>query len=151
MTTLITNVLTLFGRGMIATIFLMSAVGNKIPNFNSVARYMASEGIPAPALMLVGAITFLILGSISIIVGYRARLGAALLLVFLILATYFFHDFWTLQGKAQQDQMIQFMKNLSLMGTMVFLIAVGPGGLSFDSRTRQAQQALSNDGIGRKI
>jgi putative oxidoreductase len=123
----------LVGRVMIATIFLMSALGNKIPKFNDVAAYMASEGVPLPQVMLVGAIVFLIAGSLSVIVGYKARSGAALLLVFLILATYFFHDFWNFEGQEQQTQMIQFMKNLSLMGTMVFLIANGPGKLSLDT------------------
>ena len=126
---------TLLGRIMIAAIFLMSAVGNKIPKFNDVAGYMASEGVPLPQVMLAGAIVFLVAGSLSIIVGYKARTGAALLLVFLVLATYFFHDFWTFEdAQAKQDQMIQFMKNLSLMGTMVFLIANGAGTMSLDDR-----------------
>jgi putative oxidoreductase len=123
------------GRVMIALIFLMSAVGNKIPNFRGVAGYMASEGVPAPQVMLAGAIVFLIAGSLSVILGYRTRIGAALLLVFLILATYYFHDFWTMEGPDREMQMIQFLKNLSLMGTMVFLIANGSGALSLDQYT----------------
>ena len=124
----------LMGRLMIATIFLMSAVGNKIPKFNDVAGYMASEGVPLPQLALVGAIVFLIVGSLSVIAGFKIRLGAALLLMFLVLATYFYHDFWNFEGQEQQMQMIQFMKNLSLMGTMVFLVANGAGGMSLDAR-----------------
>ena len=124
----------LFARIMIATIFLMSAVGNKIPKFDSVVGYMAAEGVPLPQLSLVGAIIFLIVGSLSVIAGFKIRIGAALLLVFLVLATYFFHDFWTFEGQEQQMQMIQFMKNLSLMGTMVFLMANGAGQLSLDAR-----------------
>jgi len=124
----------LLGRVMLAFIFLMSAVGNKIPQFEATAGYMAAEGVPLPKLMLVGAIAFLILGSLSVIAGFKARLGAALLLVFLVLATYFFHDFWTFEGQERQTQMIQFMKNISLMGAMVFLIANGPGALSWDQR-----------------
>ena len=130
----------LVGRIMIATIFLMSAVGNKIPNFDKVTDYMAAEGVPMPQLMLAGAIAFLVAGSLSVIAGYRTRTGASLLLIFLILATYFFHDFWTFEGEAQQQQMIQFMKNLSLMGTMVFLIANGPGKLSVDMRQHSEEQ-----------
>lgn len=126
--------ISLLGRIMIATIYLMSAVGNKIPNFNGVASYMASEGVPMPSLMLIGGIAFLIAGSLSIITGYKAKIGAGLLLVFLILATYFFHDFWNFEGDARQQQMIQFMKNLSLMGTMVFLMANGGGLFSVDNR-----------------
>ncbi len=132
----------LLGRLMIATIFLMSAVGNKIPKFNDVATYMASEGVPLPQVMLAGAIVFLIAGSLSVIAGFKIRLGAALLLVFLVLATYYFHDFWKFEGQEQQLQMIQFMKNLSLMGTMVFLIANGAGAMSLDAglAVRKADQ-----------
>ena len=84
--------------------------------------------------MLAGAIVFLIVGSLSIIAGYKARIGAALLFVFLVLATYFFHDFWNFDGPQRQLQMIQFMKNLSLMGTMLFLMATGAGPMSLDAR-----------------
>jgi len=129
------GVVAVIGRILLSTIFLMSALGNKIPNFSAVAGSMAKEGVPAPQLMLVGAIAFLIAGSLSIIMGYKARFGAGLLLVFLVLATYFFHDFWNFTGQEQQEQMIQFMKNLGLMGAMLMVIANGPGPLSFDSKS----------------
>lgn len=124
---------TLLGRVLLSAIFLMAAVGNKIPHFSDVAAVMASVGVPAPQLMLVGAIVFLLAGSASLIVGYKARIGAVLLLVFLALATYFFHPFWNLEGHAQQEQMIQFMKNLSMMGAMIFIAANGSGPMSLDS------------------
>ncbi|MEZ6128569.1 MAG: DoxX family protein [Planctomycetaceae bacterium] len=125
------------GRIMIATIFLLSAVGNKIPRFSDVAGYMGSEGVPMPQFMLVGAIIFLIIGSLSIIVGYKARIGAGLLFIFLVLATWFFHDFWTFEDAAEkQQQMISFMKNLSLMGTMIFLMVNGSGPTSLDGCTK---------------
>ncbi|HEY4261804.1 MAG TPA: DoxX family protein [Schlesneria sp.] len=132
MNTMIQGVTSLGGRIMIATIFLLSAVGNKIPQFNALAGYMASEGVPAPQLMLVGAIVFLIVGSISLVLGFKARVGAVLLLAFLVLATYYFHDFWNFSGADRQNQMIQFMKNLSMMGTMLFVVANGPGTFSLD-------------------
>ncbi len=131
----------LLGRIMITMIYLMSAVGNKIPKFTDVAGLMTSEGVPFPHIMLVGAIVFLMAGSLSVIAGYKARLGAALLLIFLVLATYFFHDFWNFEGPEQQMQMIQFMKNLSLMGTMVFLIANGAGLMSLDARLASDSEA----------
>jgi putative oxidoreductase len=125
--------LTVLGRLLLGTIFLMAAVGNKIPHFSEVAKVMESVGMPAPQFMLVGAIAFLIAGSLSVIVGYKARIGAGLLLTFLVLASYYFHAFWTLEGQAQQEQMIQFMKNLSIMGAMLFIIANGSGPMSLDS------------------
>jgi len=127
--------LNIAGRILLCTIFLMSAVGNKIPQFNNVAGYMASEGVPAAKLMLAGAILFLLAGSISIILGYRARCGATLLFIFLILATYFFHDFWTFEDPAaRQGQMIDFMKNMALAGAMLMIMANGTGPLSLDNR-----------------
>ena len=80
-----------------------------------------------------GAIAFLILGSLLVILGYKARFGALLLLIFLGLATYYFHDFWTFEGEAQQGEMIQFMKNLGLGGAMLYIIANGSGHWSLDS------------------
>ena len=133
---------------MLAHIFFMSAIGNKIPKFKDVAGYMASEGVPIPQVMLVGAIVFLIAGSLSLILGFKARIGAGLLLVFLVLATYFFHDFWTwpenamwvlslnseVQMPVQQIEMISFMKNMALMGAMLFIMSNGSGPWSLDNR-----------------
>lgn len=133
------SIVSILARLMLVAIFLMSAVGNKIPNFQSVSGYMASAGIPLPDIMLVGAIVFMIAGSVSLILGYRARLGALLLLVFLALATYFFHDFWNKQGDEQEQQMIQFLKNLSMMGAMLFVIANGAGAGSLDARRPAAK------------
>ena len=86
-----------------------------------------------PAIHAGGAIVFLVVGSLSVIVGFKARVGAALLLTFLVLASYYFHPFWKLEGQAQQEQMIQFMKNLSMMGAMLFIVANGSGPMSVDS------------------
>jgi putative oxidoreductase len=119
-------------------------VGNKIPNFQAVAGYMAKEGVPAPQVMLAGAIAFLIAGSLSVILGYKARIGAALLLAFLVLATYYFHDFWTVSDpQAQQEQMIQFLKNLGLMGAMLLVIANGTGPMSLDERKADVSEESS--------
>lgn len=126
------GIVTVVGRLFIVTIFLLSAVANKIPDFKNVAAYMGSEGVPAPQFLLAGAIVFLIAGGLSVLLGFQARIGAGLLFVFLVLATYFFHDFWTFEGEAAQTQTIQFMKNLSMMGTMLFIMANGSGKWSLD-------------------
>ena len=124
---------TVLGRLLLCTIFLLAAVGNKIPHFSDVVKVMESVGVPAPQFMLAGAIVFLLAGSLSVIAGYQARIGAVLLLTFLVLASYYFHPFWKLEGQAQQEQMIHFMKNLSMMGAMLFIVANGSGPMSLDS------------------
>ena len=142
------GVVTVAARVLLALIFFMSAVGNKIPKFTDVAGAMENQGVPVPQIMLVGAIVFLLLGSVSIIVGFKARIGATLLLIFLVLATYFFHDFWTwpqdvmwvlnsnsdVKLPVAQIEMISFMKNLALMGAMLFIIANGAGPMSADEK-----------------
>ncbi len=133
MFTLFRGPLTVLGRLLLSTIFLMSAVGNKIPHFGDVAKLMEKQGVPAPELLLLGAIVFLVTGSLSVILGFKARIGALLLATFLVLATYFFHPFWKYTGEAQQEPMVQFMKNLSMFGAMLFIIANGSGPLSLDS------------------
>ena len=136
--------LTLLGRLLLATIFFMAAVGNKIPHFSDVARIMESVGVPASSFLLAGAIVFLLVGSLSVIVGFKARIGAALLLTFLVLASYYFHPFWKLEGQAQQEQMIHFMKNLSMMGAMLFIVANGSGPMSLDSWLRKGVPASAD-------
>jgi len=139
--------LTVLGRLLLCTIFLLAAVGNKIPHFSEVAKVMESAGVPAPQLLLVGAIVFLVVGSLSVIVGYKARIGADLLLTFLVLASYYFHPFWKLEGPAQQEQMIQFMKNLSMMGAMLFLVANGSGPISLDAFLSKRVPASAHDRV----
>ena len=142
---------TVLGRLMIVTIFVASVAGNKIPNFAGVVQYMRSAGVPSPQLLLVGAIAFMSLGSLSVLLGYKTRLGAGLLLAFLVLATSYFHAFWNLQGQEQQLQMIQFMKNFSMAGAMVFLMANGPGPLAMDTRTVRSATPVARTAAQRTL
>lgn len=138
--------ITVLGRVMLALIFFMSAVGNKIPNYSGVVEYMAGKGVPAPQILLAGAILFLVAGSVSIILGYKARIGAGLLLVFLILATYYFHNFWAFEdAQARQMQTIQFMKNLALMGSMLLIIANGSGPFSLDGGCCETKEKITEE------
>lgn len=128
------GLVSVLGRVALSAIFLLSAVGNKIPNFGTISDVLGSKGMPAPKTMLAGAIAFLIAGSLSVIAGYKTRWGALLLFVFLLPTTYLFHDFWNLAGEAAEAQQIQFMKNLSMAGAFLFLVANGGGAWSLDER-----------------
>jgi putative oxidoreductase len=136
--------LSLLGRIMLCTIFLTSAVANKIPHFTVVAKEMGKVGVPAPQAMLAGAILFLIVGGVCVVTGFKARLGAALLFIFLILATYFFHDFWNMPPAYLENQVAHSLKNLGLAGAMLLIIANGPGAWSLDeclkAKSRQEPQ-----------
>ncbi len=126
----------LVGRLMLCAIFLMAVLAEQIPSFDATVKTMGEQGIPMPRIALIGAILFLIVGSLLIIVGFKARVGALLLLIFLALATYYFHDFWHLEtgSEAQKTELAHFMKNLALGGAMVLILANGAGRWALDTR-----------------
>jgi putative oxidoreductase len=127
--------LAILGRLCLVAIFALSALSNKIPNFGSVAQHMASAGVPFPTVALAGAIVFLLAGSVLVAIGYRARFGALLLLLFLIPATYYFHAPWRAATPDETTQQtIHLLKNLGLMGAMLLIMAAGPGPGSLDER-----------------
>ena len=116
----------LIGRILLVLIFLKSGLG-KIENFQGAAQYMAKFGMPYTNFFLVGAIFFELVGSITVILGYFARFGAVLLLIFLIPTTLIFHNIFK-----DPPMMIQFMKNVSMFGGLLVLLSFGPGRFSFD-------------------
>jgi putative oxidoreductase len=133
MATMAQGLVSLLARLMIAAIFLASAIGNKIPQFQATASYMQTEGVPNPKLALFGAIGLLLLGGLSVVLGAWTRIGSLFLLVFLAAATFYFHDFWKFADPTQRQlQTIQFMKNLAIGGGLLALISYGGGAWSVD-------------------
>ncbi|NOY06723.1 MAG: DoxX family protein [Chlorobi bacterium] len=122
----------LVGRVLLALIFLTSGV-IKLGYWDQTAGYMASKGFPLIPFFLAAAAFIEITGALSLILGYRARLGAVLLIVFLIPTTLIFHDFWTQQGMAQQISLLTFLKNFAVMGGLLLVTVYGSGPLSLDS------------------
>ncbi len=116
----------LIGRILLVLIFLKSGIG-KIENFQGTAQYMAGHGMPYANFFLVGAIFCELVGSITVILGYFARYGTVLLLIFLIPTTLIFHNIWV-----DPKMMIHFMKNVSMFGGLLVLLSFGPGRISLD-------------------
>ena len=122
------------GRILLALIFLMSGIG-KIGDWSGTAGYMEFKGMPLVPLFLVGAIVLEVAGSLSVILGFKARWGALALIIFTIPTTLIFHAFWAVPAEQQQIEMIMFMKNLGLTGGLLMVMAFGAGPLSIDSRS----------------
>jgi uncharacterized membrane protein YphA (DoxX/SURF4 family) len=119
--------LSLAGRIFLAHIFLISAV-TKLAGSAGVQQYMAAHGIPATLFFLSAAIVFELVGGLSVLLGYWSRIGAIVLLAFLIPTTIIFHT-----ELSDRIQMIMFMKNLAIMGGLFTVIAHGSGKLSLDT------------------
>jgi len=117
---------------MLASIFLV-ALRHHFSDFDRINQLLTNKGIPAPKVIHPLAIGCMAIGGLSLVLGYKARFGAFLLFVFLGLAGYYIHDFWHLASSMdREDALAQFLKNLALMGAMLFIMANGPGAWSLD-------------------
>lgn len=91
------------------------------------AQQLFDQILPlAPTLLLLATIAELG-GGILILLGLQVRLGAFILCLFLIPTTALFHNFWDLEGSAQELQLIMFLKNLAIFGGALILLAFGKG------------------------
>jgi putative oxidoreductase len=118
------------GRVLFALIFIASIVGH----FSSAEiSEAAAHGVPLPTILVPLAGLIALVGGVSVLLGYRARFGALLLLVFLVPVTLIMHKFWGLPDpQMAMLQKINFMKNTSLIGTCLLLMYHGSGPYSLD-------------------
>lgn len=121
----------LLGRILVAFLFLRSGFG-KMMGFSAVAAGMAKKGLPFAELLLAGAIVFEIAGGLMLVLGWKARWGALLLILFTIPVTFLYHDFWNFDGQQYGRQLTQFVKNLSILGALFFVMGMGSGPLSLE-------------------
>jgi len=120
----------LVGRILLASLFLLSGL-SKLGAYGATAAYMSSAGVPGALLPAVIAVE--LLGSLAVIVGWKTRVAAALLAGFSLLAAFLFHN-----NFADQIQMIMFLKNVSIAGGFLLVVANGAGAVSLDRRSQLA-------------
>ena len=119
----------LAGRIFITAIFLISGY-HKITGFSAVSGMMAKAGMPMADFLLVGAIVCEIGGALMVLLGWNACLGALLLIAFTVPATLMFHNFWAVEAAQYQNQFNHFMKNVAIVGGLLYVMAAGPGPFS---------------------
>ena len=125
------------GRVLFSLIFLLS-----VPNHfkHETVAYAAAAGVPVANVAVPLAGILALVGGLSVALGFHARLGALALLVFLVPVTLFMHKFWGIADPQQaQMQMINFMKNVALMGAAVFIVYAGAGAYSLDARAQRTE------------
>lgn len=125
------STITLIGRCLMALIFIISGVG-KLFGWEQTAAFMAAHGMPLVPVMLLGAILLEAVGGALLLAGYRTQIAALALAVFLIPTTVIFHPFWGVSGPEQQAQLINFLKNLAIIGGLLVLSVHGAGAFSAD-------------------
>ena len=126
------GVVPLVGRVLISQIFILAGIA-KIMNFSMMTGYVAAAHLPLPKVSLAIAAAIEILGGLAILTGFHSKVAAWVLFLFLIPTTFFFHNFWAMQGMERQDNIGHFQKNLAIMGGLLILATFGAGAFSIDS------------------
>jgi putative oxidoreductase len=135
-----------FGRILFAVIFIASGA-TKFLDLGAAADMIASKVIPTlPAelaphtaqleqlagmelkqILAIAAAALELIGGIMIALNVAARFFAVLMMLFVIAATFYFHDFWNLTGADAKAQMVHALKNLSLLGGLFMIFGIGRG------------------------
>lgn len=119
----------LLARVLLAQVFIVSGIG-KTKAFFATAVFMGNIGIPLPQVMLGLTIALEIGGGLLLVLGWQARWAALAFFGFTFLTAVLFHPFWSVEPQAMGGQLNNFMKNLSIMGGMLYIAIHGPGPLS---------------------
>ena len=120
------------GRFLFVLIFLMSG---PFHFSKQEVAYAVAQGVPLAPILVPFSGVLAFAGGLSILLGYRAKLGAWLLVLFLIPVTLMMHKFWLVQDPMMaQIQMILFMKNVSMLGGALLISQFGAGPFSLDAR-----------------
>jgi putative oxidoreductase len=120
------------GRVLIAIIFVSSGI-EKFMDLAATTAEISSKNLPMPYVLAIATAVVELGGGILVILGWQTRLAALALALFTAIAAYFFHDFWHYPpGAEYTNNMIHFMKNVSIIGGFLMLMATGAGRYSID-------------------
>jgi len=126
------KIIVLLGRILFSLIFLISGPGHFL---DQNIQYAKAQGVFLPTLLVPFSGILAIIGALSIILGYKAKLGAWIIVVFLVPVTLMMHNFWSTQDlQMKQIQLAMFMKNISLLGGALLIAYFGAGPLSMDQK-----------------
>lgn len=122
------------GRVLLSFMFILSGF-QKITGYAGTQGYMEMMGVPGALLPLV--ILVEVVGGIALLVGWQAQIAAFLLAGFSVVSGFLFHlvPSFGMEGMAAQGEVISFMKNVTIAGGMLMVVAFGPGALSVGRKT----------------
>jgi len=127
------DLLALVGRILVAALFIPAGF-SKLMGFAGTVGYIASAGLPMPALGAIIAIVVELGAGIALLLGYKTRIAAIVLAVFTLAATFFFHAFWAAPEAQKMVATLLFTKNIAVVGGLLMVAAFGPGRLSIDKK-----------------
>ena len=127
------DALILAGRVLIASLFIPSGL-NKLIGFSGIAAFIASKDVPLPEVCAAIAIAAELGLGLLVLVGWRARIAAVGLAIFVAVITPVFHHYWDLPPAQSALQQQAFNKNVAIIGGLLLLAAFGPGRLALQRK-----------------
>lgn len=118
-------------RILIASFFIVSGI-MKIQNFAATEAMLAAKNIPFPQISLGIALAIELVGGIFLIFGFKTRWWSGILFLFILTSSVLLHDFWNYADAERVDQLYNFLKNMAILGGLLYVICCGPGGCSCD-------------------
>ena len=125
--------LLLAGRVLIGLLFVYFGY-LKVMNIGGTEQYFAKWGFPMPQVTAWIAVLFELGGGLMVVIGWKTRWAAWGLALYVVIATAVAHRFWTYEAAQAFNQTSHFFKNVSILGGLYYLAAIGPGRLSVDKR-----------------
>jgi putative oxidoreductase len=126
------EILFLLARAMLSATFIISAVRH-LTHWSAALDEMAGDGMPRSSILLLGSVAFRLFGGLSVLLGFRARVGAGLLVAFIVPAALLAHDFWAMPSARQTHETIEFLNNMAIAAGAMLVLLNGPGPLTLDS------------------
>lgn len=131
------SLVTLAGRILFSAIFIMSGF---LHFSQAEIGYAAQAGVPMARLLVPASGLLALAGGLSILLGYRAKIGGWLLVLFLVPVTLMMHNFWAVKDPMMaQIQMAMFLKNVTIIGGALLISQSGTGALSLDARRNSSR------------
>lgn len=127
------DALNLAARLLIVALFLPAGIA-KLTGFDGTVGYIASVGLPLPAVGAALAVAVELGASLALLAGFGTRIAAAVLAVFTLVASVFFHAYWAAPADQAYVAQLLFFKNIAVVGGLLMLAAYGAGRWSLDAR-----------------
>lgn len=116
------DILEIIARILFSALFIMSGIGH-LTKSKDMAGYAASKGVPVPTFSVLLTGVMILLGGLSFLFNFQVKIGAILLIIFLIPAAFIMHNFWKVDDPmAKAGEQAHFFKDLALAGA-AFLVA----------------------------
>ncbi|HZY15013.1 MAG TPA: DoxX family protein [Ramlibacter sp.] len=129
------DTLALIGRLVLAWFFVPAGWG-KVAGFAGTVGYATSAGLPLPEVGVAVGLLIELVGGLLLLVGFATRWAALALALFVVVAAFFFHNYWAMPEAQQMMQQLNFTKNLAIGAGLLAFAAFGPGRFSIEGRQR---------------